>query len=137
MTTFWNLTLTLMREEFAICRLPPDAPEPIWAAAGPFTSVTRTSEELSVTCVASAVPEGVVAQCGWRGLKVEGPFELATTVGVLAALAGPLASAGISVSVISTYDTDYLFIHAERLAQARLVLTEAGHRIREADPHAL
>lgn len=133
MTTEWQLTLTLLSEEFAICRLPPDAPQPAWASAGSFASVTRTREELSVTCVASAAPEGVLTQRGWRCLKVEGPFALETTVGVLAALAGPLASAGVSVYVISTYDTDYLFVREEQLARARDTLSQAGHRIDVAD----
>lgn len=133
MESSWRLTLTLLPEEFAICRLPPDAPEPTWAAAGPFASVTRTREELSVTCVASAAPEGALAQRGWRCLKVEGPFALETTVGVLASLSGPLASAGVSVYVISTYDTDYLFVRKEQLAQAHDALSQAGHRMLEAE----
>lgn len=133
MDNSWRLTLTLLPEEFAICRLPPDAPEPTWVAGGSFASLTRTREELSITCLASTVPEGVVAQRGWRCLKVEGPFELETTVGVLAALAGPLASAGVSVYVVSTYDTDYLFVRHDQLARARETLARGGHLVNEAN----
>lgn len=132
MPASWQVTLTLIPDEFAICRLPPGAPQPSWAAGGSFSSVTHTDEEFSVTCVASTVPEGVQAQRGWRCLKVEGPFDLESTVGVLAALAGPLATASVSVSVISTYDTDYLFVREEQLARARESLIQAGHFFREA-----
>lgn len=125
----WNLTLTLLPEEYAICRLPPGAPEPQWARSGSFTSIARTEDELSVTCAQAAVPEGVIAQRGWRCLKVEGPFDLNTTVGVLAALAEPLAHAGVSVYVISTFDTDYLFVQGEQLSLAREALSDRGHHI--------
>ena len=126
----WRLTLTLLADEFAICRLPPDAPLPAWADSAPFASITRTAEELSITCVRAAVPAGVQAQAGWRCLKVEGPFDLTTAIGVLAALAEPLAQAGVSLYVVSTFDTDYLFVRGEQFGQATEALTARGHTIR-------
>ena len=127
----WRLTLTLLPEEFAICRLHPDAPQPEWAAASSFVTFSRTREELSVTCAACVVPDGVEARRGWRCLKVEGPFELETTVGVLAALAAPLARVGVSLYVVSTFDTDYLFVQGAQLHDAVAALEGAGHRLRE------
>lgn len=126
----WRLTLTLLADEFAICRLPPDSPTPTWADSTPFSAVTRTSDELSITCARAAAPADVQAQLGWRCLKVEGPFDLSATVGVLAALAEPLAQAGVSVYVVSTFDTDYLFVRDEQLAVAEAALTQQGHTLR-------
>jgi hypothetical protein len=61
-------------------------------------------------------------------LEVEGPLDFSLT-GVLASVAGPLAEAGISLFALSTYDTDYLFLRQDRLAQAVLVLEGNGHRV--------
>jgi hypothetical protein len=53
-----NLTLSLLSDTFAICRLGPEAGIPSWALAGDFFSVTRTKEELSLVCPQEMVPEG-------------------------------------------------------------------------------
>jgi hypothetical protein len=130
--TSWRLTLTVLADEFAICRLPPDTPIPAWADSLPFTAITRTAEELSITCARAAAPADVQAQLGWRCLKVEGPFDLNTTIGVLAALAQPLAQAGVSLYVVSTFDTDYLFVRGEQLGRTMETLSAKGHSIQPA-----
>jgi hypothetical protein len=50
-----------------------------------------------------------------------------TAMSVLASLTGPLAEAGISLFAISTFDTDYLLVKAERFLEAVAVLRSAGH----------
>ena len=49
--------------------------------------------------------------------------------GIAAALATPLAAAGVSVLVIATYDTDYVLIREDQLNRAVAALTSAGHRV--------
>jgi hypothetical protein len=49
--------------------------------------------------------------------------------GVLAAVAAPLAAAGISIFAVSTYDTDYLLVRDRELDRAVRALREAGHNI--------
>src|SRR5207249_1726660 len=98
-----HLELSLLPEHFAISRLAGDSPIPQWATKGPFFSVTRTGDELSVVTELSLVPAGVHSQPGWRVLKVQGPFVL-SEVGVLAALAKPLAEARISLFAVSTIE---------------------------------
>ena len=121
--------LRLHEEELAVCRLPPDAPVPAWAAEpGPLGSVTRTPAELSIVAAAAGVPAGVRAERGWRALEVAGPLDFALT-GVLAGLAGPLAAAGVSVFALATYDTDYVLVRAHQLNQALAALSAAGHEI--------
>jgi uncharacterized protein len=123
-----HLDLSLLPERFAISRLAADSPIPEWATRGPFFSVTRTGDELSVVTELSCVPVGVQAQPGWRVLKVHGPFVL-SEVGVLAALAKPLAEAKISLFAVSTFDTDYLLVASETLSAAVTALERAGHTI--------
>jgi len=63
---------------------------------------------------------------GWRGLEVEGPLAF-EEVGVLASLTGTLAKAGVSVFVVSSFETDIVLVKEEKLADARRALEEAGH----------
>ena len=124
-----SLTLQLLPGEFAVCRLPPDAPVPAWAGSGAFSSVTRTTDELSLICPAAQVPAGVKHEAGWRLLKFVGPFAF-TETGILAAVLGPLATAKISVLATATYDTDYVFVKTSQLAPAIRALEAAGHTVR-------
>jgi hypothetical protein len=121
------LTLSVLPETLAICRLDRDAAIPAWAM-GEFVSITRTTDELSIVCDERAVPSGVKADRGWRALKIAGPLDLALT-GVLASIAVPLAEAKINIFAISTFDTDYVLVKAERLDQAVGALRSAGHRV--------
>ena len=126
-----HLSLTLRKDTLAICRLSHAAPVPNWAwNPGTFHTVSRTSDELSVVCLDSAVPDGVKKEAGWRILKVDGPLDFGLT-GILASVATPLANAGISIFAISTYDTDYVMVKGDKVDAAVRVLGEAGHTIRD------
>jgi hypothetical protein len=119
--------LTVLDEELAVCRLPSGDPLPTWMA-GPFISVTRTINELSVVCAAVSVPALVTAEREWRSLRVEGPLEF-SMVGVLAMLSTTLAEAEVSIFVVSTYDTDYILVKDPDLARAVVALEAEGHDI--------
>ncbi len=124
------LSLSILASTFAVARLEPDAPLPEWASAGELCSITRTADELSIVCEASSVPADVRAERDWRGLVVAGPLDF-SEVGILAALTGALATAGISLFALSTYDTDYLLVRAAHLDAAVDALRQAGHRVSE------
>jgi hypothetical protein len=121
-----SLTLDQVAGTFAVCRLGANEPFPAWLAPGPFVSITRTDSELSVVCPEHAVPSGVQAERGWRCLRVRGPLGFGMT-GILASLAAPLAGSGVSIFVLSTYDTDYLLVPERDIGRARDVLEQAGH----------
>lgn len=124
-----HLPLELLPDTLAICRLEPGAPVPSWAAGpSPFLTLSRTAEELSITTLQSAVPTGVPCERDYRAVRVRGPLPL-NLVGIVAAIADPLAAAGMSIFVISTYDTDYVLVKARELDAALQVLRQAGHRI--------
>jgi hypothetical protein len=123
-----DLTLVPVEGDFAICRLPHDAPLPVWTFGGAFFSITRTADELSVVCRQEAVPAGVRCERDWRCLRVAGTLDL-SLVGVLASLVAPLADAGISVFAVSTFDTDYLLVKELDAKRAAEVLRSKGHAI--------
>lgn len=122
--------LAILPETLSVCRLAADDAIPAWLPARGFVSVTRTADELSIVCAQDAVPVGVRREPGWHALAVEGPLDFGLT-GVLASLAAPLAKAGISIFAISTFDTDYVLVKAERLDDAVEALRRAGHLIAE------
>jgi len=122
------LTLTVLPETLAICRLSVDEAVPDWAMLGEFVSITHTNDELSIVCAAENVPADVKADRGWRALKVAGPLDLALT-GILASLTEPLAKAQINLFAISTFDTDYLLVKGHNLAGACDVLRRAGQHV--------
>jgi uncharacterized protein len=123
-----KLTLTLLDGTFAVSRLAADAVVPEWAWAGEVACVTRTRDELSIVCRADLVPSAVLSETGWRCLRVKGPLSFALT-GVFARIAQPLANAGISLFAVMTYDTDYVMVKEDHLADAVDALMAAGHTV--------
>lgn len=122
-----QLRIRILPQRLAVCRLAPDAEIPSWPR-GAFTSITRTSDELSIVCDDDVVPDGVQAERGRRLAMIEGPLPFNAT-GIAAAMLTPLADARIPVLLISTYDTDYLLVENSLFERAILALREAGHEI--------
>lgn len=114
--------------QFAIAQLPAGSPIPTWATQGAFSSVTATPEELSVVCEESAVPDGTIAQKGFICLQLEGPFPL-DSVGILHKFLGPLVKERTPIFAVSTFNTDFILIHAERKKLALEVLQRAGNEL--------
>ena len=114
--------------QYAIVRLAPDAPAPAWATRGDFTSITRTSDELSIVCPADNLPPDVHSPHPWICLKLEGPFSF-SQAGVLLSFIEPLSRNEIPIFAISTYDTDYVLIQKEWADSALNLLMRAGHQL--------
>lgn len=123
-----RLTLALLPDRLAICRLDPDATLPAWLPRAPIWFAARTTDELSLV-----VPEGMAAERwrrenGFRAFAVEGPLDFGLT-GVLAELSGALAAAGVSLFAVSTFDTDYLLVRDRDVERAREAWAERGHDV--------
>lgn len=122
-----SMQLEAVGVRLAVCRLDAGSDVPPWVdQSREFTSVTRTTDELSVVCALDHVPEGVPMEGPWRAFRVKGPIVM-TLIGVVAALANPLADAGLSIFAISTFDTDYILVHEPDFDAAVGALTRAGH----------
>lgn len=89
-------------------------------------SVTRTAQEISVVCDEDEAPAGAEVEAGWSCLEVVGPLDF-QMVGVLAVLTRCLANAGVSVFVVSTYDTDLILVRERDLMRSMEELTSAGY----------
>jgi uncharacterized protein len=124
-----RLVVDVRPGDYSVARLASDAPVPagLLEASG-LVSVTRTPDELSIVCPTEVAPESDTGERGWRLLTVRGPLEF-TLTGIMAALSGELAAAGVSLFALSTYDTDHLLVKGENLERAVRALTEAGHDV--------
>ncbi len=91
--------------------------------------VGRTGDEISVVCPTDSVPANVLKRDdGWRAFRISGQLEF-SMVGVLAGISSVLADAGIPIFVVSTYDTDYILIKAERFGESLHILRDSGYEV--------
>lgn len=123
-----QLTLRQLPDRFAMLRLGPADDIPPWAlgSSTTFTSLTRTDRELSLIVPAETVPAGVDADGGWYCLGIDDQFDI-DVPGIASSVVAPLASAGHTVFVVATFDTDYVLVRD--VAAAAAVLEAAGHRV--------
>ncbi len=124
-----QLTISLLPDQFVICRLPGDAAPPPIVAGGPFYSVTANADEISIVCRASDAPTGATVEPGWRAFVIEGPLDF-SLVGVLNSMLTPLVSAKVPVFAMSTYTTDYVLVREHDVRPATTALKIAGHTVR-------
>ncbi len=118
-----TLTLTLLPQKFAICYLDRKSPIPDWIEQGEFFSITKTDKEISIIYPQEKIPGGVLCEKDWRAFRVESIVDGVYAVGIISALADPLAKAGISILNVSTYQTNYIFVEEKNLAKAKEILS--------------
>ena len=107
----------MLPQTFAICRLGPDETIPSWLLALGMWSATRTHDELSLVLPQDQVPAEWQAERGWRCLQVRGPLDFGL-IGVIASLTAVLAASDVAVFIVSTFDTDYVFVREGELSKA-------------------
>jgi len=118
--------LHLLEDKFAISKLPLFEEVPKIFAKGEMVFIMRTDDELCIISPEFMAPTNVQQDIGYRCFRVDGQISL-QEVGVVATLTKALADANISVFVISTFNTDYIFFREENLLKAVKALQQAGH----------
>jgi hypothetical protein len=86
----------------------------------------RAPEGLTVIRIASA--DSAERHELWIGLYGDDPHDL-DLPGMLAAVVGPLGSAGVPVFVASTFHSDLVLVPQERFTEAATVLRAAHHTL--------
>ena len=94
--------------------------------AGRFFSMAVLNDEVTIACESRHAPAGGETRRDFRLIEIEGAFAL-DSVGVVAAVAAPLAAANVSLFAFSVWSTDAILIQAEDLPRALQALTAAGH----------
>lgn len=118
--------LAWIEGDYAITRLDPHARLSA-LPGGRFFSMTRTTDELSIVCLADEAPAGGRSEAPYALLRVAGELPLDLT-GILVRVIEPLAQAEIPIFSVATFDTDYVLIRAADRERVVRVLTSAGHR---------
>jgi hypothetical protein len=121
------LKLELLDDTFAIHRFNPSAKIPDEVFGETFFNIVKTKEELSIICLNLLTLNSEHCSQGWSCIKVSGPLDLNAT-GVLAKLSKVLAKAQISIFAISTYDTDYILVKADKATEAVAALSAEGYQ---------
>ncbi len=94
-----------------------------------FVFFGKTDEELSLVCRNEKVPKDTIAvENGWRGFRVQGELDF-SLIGILSRLSSVLAENGISIFAISTFNTDYILVKAEKLNDAIDTLKKNGYDV--------
>ena len=97
--------------------------------ASDFYFIGKTDEELSLVCRTQDAPEkALLRDDGWRGFRVTGVLDFSLT-GILSGISGVLAKAKIGIFAVSTYNTDYILVKENDLAEALSALECAGYTI--------
>ncbi|MCB2307352.1 ACT domain-containing protein [Clostridium estertheticum] len=116
------LTMKLLNEKFAVCRLNKNELIADWVKNSDFYSITKTSDELSIVCSQDSIASNIKCEKDWRILKVEGPLDF-SLIGII------LALKKISIFAVSTYDTDYILVKNKDINNAILALSNERYEV--------
>ena len=95
-----------------------------------FVFLSKTDDEISLVCESDYVPATAIAsEADWKALKILGILDFGM-VGVIAKISALLSEASISIFVVSTYNTDYIFVKTESIDKTLNVLAQNGYVIK-------
>jgi uncharacterized protein len=123
-----TVDLFLRPEMLAVCQLPTGTDWPAPPPDGSLFSITAAETGLTVVCRPDEVPPGARVEPDWRALSVVGPLDF-SLIGIIGSLTTLLAEAGVSVFVLSTFDTDHVLIKEDAVDSAIDALRQAGHAV--------
>lgn len=110
--------------DITICKLSAEADLDLSKS---FYFIGKTDQELSLVCPTKDTPANTIArEDGWRGFRIEGVLDF-SLVGILSEISGILASHGIGIFAVSTYNTDYILVKKENFYKSMEVLAQAGY----------
>lgn len=122
-----HMILKKLDLDFTVCKVR-DASAIDFSAE--FCFAGKTDEEISLVCPTGSVPEDTMErEDGWSAFRIEGMLDF-SLIGILAEIASLLAEHRISVFVVSTYNTDYIFVKKEMFSDALSVLSDAGYQVK-------
>ena len=117
------MVLQILPQDFSVCKVNDSKDIDL---SGEFVFVGKTDEEISLVCTTASAPGDCIREDGWRAFRIAGELDF-SLVGIIAKISGVLTEAGISLFVVSTYNTDYVLVKEESLDAAVRALTGAGY----------
>ena len=116
------MRIKVINEGFSVCKVEDYSRIDM---TSPYCFIGNTPDERSLVCRTCDVPEGTIGRDdGWSALMIDGVLDF-SLIGILSGIAAALASAGIGIFAISTFNTDYILVKDREGAIA--ALTAAGN----------
>ena len=120
------MKLTEINREFSVCKV--NSIDQV-NLMHEYVFLSKTADEISLVCETEYIPSSAVAyECGWKALKISGILDF-SMIGVIAKISNILVNEDISIFVVSTYNTDYIFFKAENHEKACRALVHNGYVI--------
>jgi len=120
------MRLRLHIEEYVVARMESGTVRPK-EDEGLFASIMGPDGN-TVVCRYGLEPIQGDIERGWRALQVDEALGFGE-IGVIASVVGPLAAAGVTVFVISTFSLDWILVKEGAVGLATEVLRATGHTI--------
>ena len=116
------MRIKVIEESFSVCKVADYSRVDLNA---PYCFIGNTPDERSLVCRTCDAPGDTIERDdGWSAFMIEGILEF-SLIGILSGIAGVLASAGIGIFAISTFNTDYILVKDREGAIA--ALADAGY----------
>lgn len=123
-----KLTLKLLEETFAIHSLPAKSKVPAVVFDASMYFIAKTFEEVSIVLPESVEIDSDDFEPDWQAFEVVGPLDFLLT-GILSSISTVLAQEKISIFAISTFDTDYILVKSNKVAEAITALRSNDYQI--------
>jgi len=95
--------------------------------------IAKTHDEISLVCETAYVPQKSIAvENGWSALKILGILDFGL-VGVVSKISNILANGGVSIFVVSTFNTDYILLKNENFDTGLELLIREGYIVSDGD----
>jgi len=120
-------TLEVLSDTYAIHSLDADSNIPSSVLKCDVYFIGKTRDELSIVAPQKLTVGAIETDFDWRVLEVLGPLNL-SLVGIMAEITGILASAKVSILVLSTFETDFILVKNDQLEIAIEALKKADYR---------
>lgn len=123
--------LTLLKEDYAICRTQNGSYVPSLGNVSSFFSITKEkNNQITVVCDQNRLPAGFDGQTSmnWRCFRFTDQLDF-NSIGIISRISRVLASNHIPIYTISTYNTDYILIPSRNLKKGFSILKESGYKI--------
>jgi len=121
------MELKILDNKLKVVKLEPNEIVPEIVYKQEFYSITKTDEELSIVVNEDVNILSNAVEDNWKAIKIVGTLDFAL-IGILSKISTILAQAKISIYAISTYNTDYILVKADKLEKAIKVLVQNEYK---------
>lgn len=120
------MTLKGLKEDFTVCKVKDYS---IDILKSDYCFIGKGDDENSLVCPTANVPENVTErEDGFKGFRIAGNLDF-SLIGILSEISAVLANNLIGIFVVSTFNTDYVFVKKENYQKALDLLQEKGYHI--------